>query len=92
MPEQNKPVGQDAARTIDITPTWGEWGNMYARFAESGERRAVKHLHKDFARAMAACQSLSDIAGTLTTEQKAIVDATRTRELAKQGITEQSNG
>lgn len=33
-------------RTIDMTPTWGEWANIYRRFAESGEAKAVRELTK----------------------------------------------
>lgn len=31
-------------RTIDMTPTWGEWANIYRRFVESGEAKAVREL------------------------------------------------
>lgn len=38
-------------KTIDITPTWGEWANLYRRLAESGEANAIRELRQDFARA-----------------------------------------
>jgi len=74
------------ANTIDITPTWGEWAMIYRRFAESGESRAVRELHADFAKAMAAAQGLQAIMGTLTAEQAAIVSRTMKAELTKQGF------
>ncbi len=79
--EQQTSVGK-----IDLTPSWGQWGNVYARFAETGERNAVKQLRKDFARAMAACQALQELGSTLTDEQQAIVTTTMARELAVQGF------
>lgn len=74
------------ARTINITPTWGEWGNVYRRFAESGERKAIVALREDFARAMASTQALQSILHTLTDEQQTIVSRTMTDELSKQGF------
>lgn len=73
-------------RAINITPTWGEWGNVYRRFAESGERKAIVALREDFARAMASTQALQSILHTLTDEQQAIVSRTMTDELSKQGF------
>lgn len=72
-------------KTIDITPTWGEWGNIYSRFAECGETKAVRELRADFARAMAAAQALKAITDTLTEEQQATVSKAMTAELTKQG-------
>jgi len=74
------------SRTIDITPTWGEWANIYRRFAECGEVNAVRELRADFAKAMAAAQALQDIRGTLTEAQAPIVSKTLTAELTKQGF------
>ena len=42
---------------IDITPTWGEFGNIYRRFAETGETKAVRELRSELAKAMAAAQA-----------------------------------
>jgi crotonobetainyl-CoA:carnitine CoA-transferase CaiB-like acyl-CoA transferase len=72
-------------RTIDITPTWGEWATIYARFAESGERKACKALREDLARAMAAAQALRSINSTLNDEQARTVSAVIAAELSKQG-------
>lgn len=73
------------AGTIDITPTWGEWGIIYRRFAESGERKAITALREDLARAMASCQALNVIGKTLTDEQRAIVSRVIVEELTKAG-------
>jgi len=71
------------ARTIDITPTWGEWGNIYARFAESGQTDAVRALRADLARAVAGAQALKTL--VLTEEQAATVSKVLVQELGKQG-------
>ena len=42
---------------IDVTPTWGEWGNVFFRFAVSGESQALAKLHRDFALAMSAAEA-----------------------------------
>jgi hypothetical protein len=71
--------------TIDMTPTWGEWGNVYRRFAEGDAGiAALRPLANDFAKAMAACQALSSI--DLTDEQQAIVNRVMRAELVKQGF------
>lgn len=74
-----------ATETIDLTPTWGEMGNLYARLAESGERDAAKALRSEVARAFAAAQALKAITASLTNDQKSIVAKTLTDELSKQG-------
>ena len=71
--------------TIDITPTWGEWANVYRRFAESGETKAVRELRADFAKAMAAAAALNAIRSTFTDAQAEIVSKTVTAELSQQG-------
>lgn len=73
-------------RTIDLTPTWGEWANIYRRFAESGEAAALKHLAPDLARMAASCEALKQISSTLTDEQQKVVSNTITTELTKQGF------
>jgi hypothetical protein len=69
---------------IDITPTWGEWGNVYRRFSESGERKACKALAQDFARACAGFQALQAL--DLTPEQIQTVDRVMREEMRKQGF------
>jgi hypothetical protein len=72
--------------TIDLTPTWGEWGNVYRRFAETGERQAVMALREDFAKAMASCAALKGILDTLNADQAATVSNIMVTELRKQGF------
>ena len=74
-----------AIDSIDLTPTWGEWANIYRRLADSKEVRALKCLAADHARAMSAAQALQAITSTLTDEQQRIVATTMTAELTKQG-------
>ena len=74
------------ARTmiVDLTPSWGEFGLLYARFAESGERDAVAKLRLDLAKAMAAAQALLELADSLTPEQCQRREQVMRREMAKQ--------
>ena len=75
-----------ATQTIDLTPTWGEWGNIYRSIAErSDQGKALKHLAPDLARALASCQALNAIRGTLTPEQQETVARVLAEELLKQG-------
>lgn len=73
-------------RTIDLTPTWGEIGNIYARMAESGETKAVAGMRSEAARAFAASQALLAIQSDLTDEQRMKVAAVMDEEMAKQGF------
>lgn len=72
-------------QTIDMTPTWGEWGNVFLRFVESSELKAAKTLFPDAKKAFAAAQALQSIMETLTPEQHEQVRTTMATELAKQG-------
>ena len=46
---------------IDITPTWGEIGALYTRFAESGEAEACKEMRDKAASAFALAHALKEI-------------------------------
>lgn len=70
--------------TVDLTPSWGEFGLLYARFAESGERDAVAKLRLDLARAMAAAQALLELGDSLTPAQCRLREEVMRREMAKQ--------
>ena len=72
--------------TVDLTPTWGEWGNIYRRFAESGETKAIRHLSEDFARAMASTEAVNKLLRTFTDEQRIIYEKTMVEEMRKQGF------
>ncbi len=67
---------------IDLSMTWGEWGNG---LAQSAEVEAVEKLRADLARALAAAQALHAIRGTLSEAQLSVVSATISAELTKQG-------
>lgn len=71
---------------IDITPTWGEMMQQYIRFAESGEKRVVRELRSEVAKAAAAAQALHEILSSLTDEQAATVSVVMVRELGKMGF------
>jgi hypothetical protein len=71
--------------TIDLTPTWGEVGNMYVRLAESGEVAAIRRMRSEAAKAFAAAQAFTAIQATLSEEQRAIASGVLTTELSKMG-------
>ena len=73
-------------QTIDLTPTWGEVGNIIWRFATSNEQAALKHSHNEFARAFALAEAFSRIYATLTEDQKDQASKIVCEELAKQGF------
>jgi hypothetical protein len=57
-------------KTIDITPTWSEWGNIYRRFAESGETNVTRGLAKDVKNVFAMAQGFVAIESSLTDQQR----------------------
>ena len=71
--------------SIDMTLTYGEFGFLYVRLAESRELKAIREMRPDVARAFAAAEALKMIQASLTEAQSAIVAKTLTAELAKQG-------
>lgn len=74
---------------IDMTPTWGEWGNIYRRLAEGGAGAALPPLARDFAKAMAACEALQTLNKSdrpLTAEQNSMVRQAMVAEMSKQGF------
>lgn len=73
-------------RTIDITPTWGEWTNVYASFAASGERKACVSLRGDLAKMAAAAQALNEIRADLPEHLQDRVARCLVTELGKQGF------
>ena len=73
-------------RTIDLTPTWGEVGNIIWRFATSNEQAALKHSHSEFARAFSMAEVFSRVYATLTEEQKDLATKVLCEELTKQGF------
>jgi hypothetical protein len=78
--------GKHNMKIIDITPTWGEWGNVFYRFAVSGERKAVETLHEDFARVTAMAEALKVVLPALTVGQAEKVNAVMRAEMAKQRV------
>lgn len=71
--------------TIDVTPTWGEWSNIFYRFAISGERKIVESLHPDMALAFSAAEAFKIIQRILPAELSAQAEAVLRAEMAKQG-------
>lgn len=71
--------------TIDLTPSWGEWANIYRRFAQSGERSALQALEKDHARMAAFAAAFCDIHCSLPADLASRAETIYAAELAKQG-------
>ncbi|MDA8153006.1 MAG: hypothetical protein M0003_09895 [Acidithiobacillus sp.] len=70
---------------IDVTPTWGEFGRMYTRLAESQEVKVIRELRSEVARAMAAAEALKVVQESFTEAQHYIVAKIMANELTKQG-------
>lgn len=70
---------------VDITPTWGEIGNIVKRLAMSGERQALQKLWPEAARAFASAEALLTVLPLLNEEQSKVVAKTLTQSLGKQG-------
>lgn len=73
-------------KTIDMTPTWGEWANIYGRLAECGEVKAVRPLRPDLARACAAAQALQAIQSKLPDDLNELACKIVAEEMKKQGF------
>lgn len=69
--------------TIDMSPSWGEWGILYLRLAYSNEQKAIRHLQPDMAQCFATMQAYNKLVGTLPPELYAQFEAIRLEELAK---------
>lgn len=72
--------------TIDLTPTWGEIGNVYTRMAETGEHAAAREMHSEAARAFAFAEAFKTIHASLPADLRELAKATIGVELRKQGI------
>ncbi|CZZ74818.1 hypothetical protein [Enterobacter hormaechei] len=72
--------------SIDITPTWGEVGNIIRRLIRAGELSAFEHMEVEMARAFAACQALQAIQKDLPDDLREIACAVTAAEMAKQGF------
>lgn len=68
---------------IDLTPTWGDVGEMYIRFAESNEQKAIRAMAPEIRKAFAIAQAGTVIAPLLNDEQKAAFNKVMEEELAK---------
>lgn len=73
-------------RTVDLTPSWGEWGNLFYRFALEGNRRSLETLHPDMAKAFALAQAFVAIQDSLTDEQRLQASKVLELEMRKQGV------
>lgn len=71
---------------IDLTPTWGEWGNIFYQMALSGKRSSLEALHPDMAKAFAAAAAFVAIKDSLTDEQRIQANSVLEAEMRKQGV------
>lgn len=73
-------------RTIDLTPTWGEVGNIVWRIAVSNEQAALGRMHSELARAFAMAEVFAKLYDSLTDAQKDQASKIICEELIKQGF------
>ncbi len=71
--------------TIDLTPTWGEVGNIVRRLIQGGETKAIEKMDVDLARAFAAAQALQAIQKDLPDDLREKACAVINAEMMKQG-------
>ena len=71
--------------TIDLTPTWGEVGNILRRLIQGGETKAIEKMDVDLARAFAAAQALQAIQKDLPDDLREKACAVINAEMTKQG-------
>lgn len=83
---------QSNVMTVDLTPTWGEIGNVYARMAESGERAVVRELRGELARAFAFAEAFKTVHAALPVELRQLADKAVNDELRKQGFIANGGG
>ena len=72
-------------QTIDLTPAWGEIGNLYVRLAESGEVKALAGMRREAAKAFAAAQALLAVQKDLPADLAERVRDVIRAEMTKQG-------
>jgi len=72
--------------TIDLTPTWGEIGNIVIRLMLTGETGALEHMRTEVARAFAAAEALQKIQAQLPDDLSELACKVMAAELAKQGV------
>jgi hypothetical protein len=73
-------------KTINLTPTWGEWGNVLYCLAISSAEKSLKNLRPDMAKAFAAAEAYRKIQHKLPEDLAAEADAVFRAEMAKQGF------
>lgn len=71
--------------TIDLTPTWGEVGNILRRLIQGGETKAIEKMDVDLARAFSAAQALQAIQKDLPDDLREKACAVINAEMTKQG-------
>lgn len=61
-------------RTIDLTPTWMQFGVIYERLATSGQHKALDKLRPELMKAMACAEAMSTVLKELPDELKEKVE------------------
>ena len=78
---------EQTPNTIDMTPTWGEWGRTAKWFLQQGDTAALLRLWPDIARALAGMEALKALQKQdLTLAQLETIQGVMCLELFKQGI------
>lgn len=76
---------KDTARVIDVTPSWGEVGNLFCSLAFGGEIKAAEAMKSEAAKAFALAEALTKVHNSLSDEQKTLIAQVVAVELKKQG-------
>lgn len=71
---------------INLAPTWGEFGRIFLRLAETGETGACRKLAIDAKKAFAAAATFNEIVKLLTPEQSQVASKILRQELEKLGV------
>lgn len=72
--------------TIDLTPSWGDVGNIVHRLAAGGDADVIVKMKPDIAQAFAMASALKALLPTLTEEQQSLASTVLISELSKQGF------
>lgn len=73
--QHTAPVNAQSA-TLNLVPSWSEFGRIYIRLAESGECGAVRKLRLDAAGAFAAAHTLRVLTDTFSESQSQLMNQT----------------
>lgn len=72
--------------SIDVTPTWGEVGNLFFRLVRAGKGDALEEIMPEVAKAFAIAEAFRAILDSLNGAQALRARDVMLREMEKQGF------